>query len=69
VCEANHESKWAAPTFIQSKPTGGIRILTDFRKLNEKLKKGNPILCKIQDILQKLSGFNNVTTLNLSMGY
>ena len=69
VFEANHESEWAAPTFIQPKPTGGIRILTDFRKLNEQLKRKTHPLPKIQDIPKKLSGFNNVTTLNLNMGY
>jgi len=32
--EAN-ESQWAAPTFIQPKKTGDIRVLTDFRELNK----------------------------------
>ena len=32
--EANHDSEWAAPTFIQPKKTGYICILMDFRKLN-----------------------------------
>jgi hypothetical protein len=35
VLQLDHESEWAAPTFIQPKKTGDVRILTDFRKLNE----------------------------------
>lgn len=34
VFEKNHESEWAAPTFVQPKKTGDVRILTDFRRLN-----------------------------------
>jgi hypothetical protein len=33
-----HESEWAAPTFIQPKKTGNVRVLTDFRQLNKYLK-------------------------------
>jgi Reverse transcriptase (RNA-dependent DNA polymerase) len=69
VFEANHDSEWAAPTFIQPKKTGDIRILTDFRRLNEQLKRKPHPLPKIQDLLQKLSGFQYVTALDLSMGY
>jgi hypothetical protein len=35
VLKLDHESEWAAPTFVQPKKTGDVRILTDFRKLNE----------------------------------
>jgi len=30
-------SQWSAGTFIQPKKTGDVRVLTDFRKLNEYL--------------------------------
>jgi hypothetical protein len=33
------DSEWAAPTFIQAKNTGDVRILTDFRRLNAQIKK------------------------------
>jgi hypothetical protein len=33
------DSEWAAPTFIQAKKTGGVRILTDFRRLNAEIKR------------------------------
>jgi hypothetical protein len=35
VLKLDHESEWAAPTFVQPKKTGDVWILTDFRKLNE----------------------------------
>jgi hypothetical protein len=35
VFEKAYDSEWAAPTFIKQKKTGDIRILTDFRGLNQ----------------------------------
>jgi Reverse transcriptase (RNA-dependent DNA polymerase) len=71
VLKLDHESEWAAPTFVQPKKTGDVRILTDFRKLNEAI-----VLChkpfplpKISDLLQKLQGFTYATAIDLSMGY
>ena len=69
VLKKDHESEWAAPTFVQPKKTGDIRILTDFRKLNDKLKRKPFPLPKIADILQKLAGFKYATAIDLSMGY
>ena len=44
VLERNSDSKHAAPTFIQKKKTGDIRILTDFQKLNAMLiRKPHPL--------------------------
>jgi hypothetical protein len=34
VFNKSSDSEWAAPTFIQAKKTGDVRILTDFRRLN-----------------------------------
>jgi hypothetical protein len=39
VLEKSYDSEWAAPTFIQPKKTGDVRILTDFRRLNAVLKR------------------------------
>ncbi len=69
VFQKDHDSEWAAPTFIQPKKTGDIRILTDFRRLNDQIKRKPHPLPKIGDILQKLSGFTYATALDLSMGY
>ncbi len=64
-----HNTEWAAPTFVQKKKTGDVRILTDFRKLNEVLVRKPFPLPKISDLLQKLSGFKYATAIDLSMGY
>ena len=67
--ERSHESEWAAPTFIQPKKTGDIRVLTDFRRLNAVLKRKPFPLPKISDLLLKLNGFRYATAIDLSMGY
>ena len=69
VFDRNSESEWAAPTFIQPKKTGDVRILTDFRKLNEMLIRKPFPLPKIQELLQKLRNFKYATAIDLSMGY
>ena len=62
-------SAWTAGTFIQPKKTGDVRVLTDFRKLNEYLIRKPHPLPKISDLLQKLEGFRWATAIDLSMGY
>ena len=49
VPEANSNSERGAPSFAQPKKTGGVRILTDFRKLNEAIKKKPFPLPKISE--------------------
>jgi hypothetical protein len=50
-------SEWAAPTFIQAKKTGDVRILTDFRRLNAQIRRKPFTLPKISDLLRKPRGF------------
>jgi transposase InsO family protein len=69
VLERNHDSEWAAASFIQPKKTGDVRVLTDFRQLNLVLKRQPFPMPKISDLLQKLKGFRYATALDLSMGY
>ena len=69
VLERNKNSPWAAPTFIQPKKTGDVRVLTDFRRVNAVLKRNPYPLPKIADILYELEGFRYATAINLSMGY
>ena len=64
-----YDSEWTAPTFIQPKKDKTVRILTDFRRLNEQIKRKPFPLPKISDLLQKLSGFKYATAIDLSMGY
>jgi len=69
VLERNSDSEWASPTFIQPKKTGDVRVLTDFRKLNDAIKRTPFPMPKISDLLQKLDGFKWATAIDLSMGY
>jgi hypothetical protein len=69
VFNRSSDSEWAAPTFIQAKKTGDVRILTDFRRLNAQIKRKPFPLPKIIDLLRKLSGFKYATTIDLVMGY
>ena len=64
-----NESEWASPAFTISKPDGTLRSLTDSRELNKRLKRCPYPLPKIQDMLQKLEGFQWATSLDLNMGY
>ena len=64
-----NRSEWAAPTFIIPKKDKTVRFITNFRELNKRiLRKPYPIP-KIQDLLLKLEGFQNGTSLDLNMGY
>jgi hypothetical protein len=69
VFNISSDSEWAAPTFMQAKKTGDVRILTDFRRLNAQIKRKPFPLPKISDLLRKLSGFKYATAIDLSMGY
>ena len=69
IWERASDSSWTAPTFIQPKKTGDVRVLTDFRKLNEYIVRRPHPLPKIGDLLQQLEGFKYATAIDLSMGY
>jgi hypothetical protein len=69
VFNRSSDSEWAAPTFIQAKRTGDVRILTDFRRINAQIKRKPFPLPKISDLFFKLSGFRYAMSIDLSMGY
>jgi hypothetical protein len=69
VFNRSSDSEWAAPTFIQAKNTGDVRILTYFRRLNAQIKRKPFPLPNISDLLRKLSGFKYATAIDLRMGY
>jgi hypothetical protein len=69
VFNRSSDAEWAAPTYMQAKKTGDVRILTDFRRLNAQTKRKPFPLPKISDMLRKLSGFKYATAIDLSMGY
>lgn len=62
-------SPWCCPTFGVSKKTGDIRIVTDFRKMNECIERHSFPLPRIIDQLQNLKRFVSATELDLSQGF
>jgi hypothetical protein len=64
-----NRSEWAAPTFIVPKKDGSVQFISDFRKLNKRIKRKPYPIPKIQDMLLKLEGFQFATSLDLNMGY
>ena len=69
VLEPVRESEWGSPTFIIPKKNGTVRFISDFRKLNTKLKRKPYPLPRISDTLQNLDGFTYASSLDLNMGY
>jgi hypothetical protein len=65
VLHRSSDSEWAAPTFIQAKKAGNVRILTDFRRLYAQIKRKPFPLPKISDLLMKLSVFKYATIIDL----
>jgi hypothetical protein len=53
VFNRTSDSEWEAPTFIQAKKTGDVRILTYFRRLNAQIRRKPFPLRKISDLLRK----------------
>ena len=69
VLKKVNRSEWAAPTFIIPKKDGTVRFISDFRELNKRIKRKPYPIPKIQDLMQKIEGFQYVTSLDLNMGY
>ena len=69
VLEVQHDSQWAAPSFIQPKKNKIICFLSDFWVVNKWLvRKPWPIL-KISTVLLELEDFWFATAQDLNMGY
>ena len=62
-------SYWGAPTFIQPKKNGTVRFLSNFRKLNQRIRRKPLPIPKVQDMLLNLEGFTYALSLDLNMGY
>jgi hypothetical protein len=65
----NQPTPWVAPCLFRPKKDGGVRFLTDFRKLNEQLERTPYPLPNIDDVIFSLRGFTFATCLDLNRGY
>jgi hypothetical protein len=63
------DSEWAAPSFIIPKKNGTVRFISDFRRLNEELKRKPYPNPNIAQMLQELENFAYATSLDINMGY
>ena len=64
-----NDSEWQAPSTIIPKKDKTVRFITDFRKLNTRIKRKPYPLPNIKDTLLELEGFKFGTSLDLNMGY
>src|SRR5210317_690650 len=64
-----NQSEWGAPMFTITKPDGSLCSLADLRELNKRIIRRPFPIPKIQEMLQKLRGFQWATSLDLNMGY
>ena len=62
-------SPWSSPLVIVPKKDGKLRISTDYRGLNEVMKKYANPLPLVSDCLTSLSGGRYFNTLDLAQGY
>ena len=62
-------SRWAAPSMAMIKPNGNVRIVTDFRALNERLVRHPYPMPKLANLFQRMEGFDYISALDLSLGF
>ena len=69
LAEYSGDSEWAAPTFGVPKKNDGVRMVTDFRKLNEAIKRNPWPMPTIQNMLHQYGGMTYTTALGLIQSY
>jgi hypothetical protein len=69
VLEEDYTSEWASPSFAIPKKNGTIRLVSDFRKVNNLLQRHPFPIPKIGDVIRSMEGFTYATSLDLNMGY
>ena len=67
--EITTPTDWCAPMVPVQKKSGQIRICTDFKKLNEAVKRERYILPTLDDLLHKLSGAKIFSKLDATSGF
>ena len=69
VRTSNVDSPWGFPCFFRKKKDGGIRFITDLRRLNASIERCPFPLPLIEDVLWKIQGFTFSACLDLNRGY
>jgi transposase InsO family protein len=62
-------TEWAAPTMAIPKKDNTIRVVSDFRELNKVIKRRVYPLPRIQDVLNRRTGYAYFTKLDVSMQF
>ena len=63
------DSPWGSPTLFLRKPNGGLRVVTDFRKVNEMLRRKPYPMPKTDEMFQSMDGFDYASCLDLNKGF
>jgi len=61
--------EWASPSFFRQKKDGGIRFVSDLRKLYACLERHPYPLPLVEEVVWRMDGFTYATCLDLNRGY
>ena len=67
--ECSCDNEWTAPTFGVPKKNDGVRIATDFCKLNKAIKRNPFPIPTIKDMIHQCGGMTYATALDLIQSY
>ena len=65
----NVRTTYTSPSFFRRKKDGGIRFVSDLRKLNSTLQRQPFPLPIVDNVIWKISGFTYATCFDLNRGY
>jgi hypothetical protein len=69
VLKPIYDSPWGSPAMALRKPTGGLRIVSDFRQVNTMLRRKPYPMPKIDELFQSIDGFDWCSSLDLTKGF
>ena len=69
ITRVTEPTDWCAPIVPVAKPNGGVRLCTDFKRLNAAVKRERYVLPTLEDITYKLRGSTVFSKLDATSGY